>query len=296
MTRSCQPPVAPMPDPPDWVPDGACDCHVHLFGPFDAFPLADDRSYTPPASPLPDLRATLAGMGFDRAVIVNATGYGFDNRILEAALRADPKRLRGIAVLPPDHPVADLPRLHGLGVRGIRLNLFRRAGENLYRGGAGLDTLRALGPAMAEMGWHAQVWVTTRDLAEVLPELERFPGEVVIDHMGRVVPSAAAEDPGFALLCNLLREDRFHVKLCGWDRLSGAGGDFADSDPVARALVAAAPDKLVWGSDWPHVAYFDRAPPSEAALLAALYRSTDNDEQRRRILVDNPARLYGFDS
>jgi 2-pyrone-4,6-dicarboxylate lactonase len=281
---------------PDWVPEGACDSHVHLFGPFAEFPLADDRSYTPPDSPLPALQATLAGMGFGRAVIVNATGYGFDKRILEAALRADPRRLRGVAVLPPDHPVADLPRMHDLGVRGMRLNLFRRAGENLYRGGAGLETLRTLGPAMAEMGWHVQVWVTTLDLAEVLPELERFPGQIVIDHMGRVVPSALADDPGFALLCKLLREDRFHAKLCGWDRLSEAGGGFADSDRVARALVAAAPDKLVWGSDWPHVAYFDRPPPSEAALLAALYRSTDNEGQRRRILVDNPARLYGFDT
>lgn len=279
---------------PSWVPEGACDSHVHIFGPYARFPLASDRSYTPPEATATDLRRLLDGMRFGRAVIVNATGYGFDNSSLEAALREDPLNRRGVAVLPPDCSHSELKRLNELGVCGIRLNLFRRAGENVYRGGANLETLRVLGPAIAEMGWHVQVWVTTRDLPQILPQLQQFPGTIVIDHMGRVVPSEVRSDPGFALLLDLLRNDRYYVKLCGADRLSQGESDFADTDAVARALIGAAPHRLVWGSDWPHVAYFDRSPPEEKTLLDAFYRCTDGDAQRRQILVENAARLYGF--
>jgi predicted TIM-barrel fold metal-dependent hydrolase len=277
-----------------WVPAGACDCHVHIFGPFAEFPLGEDRSYTPPEATATHLDRMVAGMGFSRAVIVTATGYNFDNRSLEHALRADPKNRRGIAVLPPDCPPAYLRRLNDLGVKGIRLNLYRRGSEKVYRGGAGLDSLSQLGPAIAEMGWHVQVWVTTVDLAAVLPALQKFPGPIVIDNMCRVVPSKMKEDGGFALLCSLLRNDRFHVKVSGPNRLSENGGDFRDVDPVAQALISAGEDKVVWGSDWPHVAHFDRAPPTEAALLQTFYRWTDSDRQRRKMLVDNPAALYGF--
>ena len=297
MSRTCNPPIPPMATPPAWVPKDACDCHVHIFGPYSRFPLAEaeGRSYTPAETTVDHLNATLGGMGFGRAVIVNATGYNFDNSSLEAALEADPKRLRGIAVLPPDTSRAKLQRLNDLGVRGVRINLYRHNGVNVFKGGAGLDTLHALGPAMAEMGWHIQAWITTRDLPGLLPELQKYPGKIVVDVMARVIPSQMPTDPGFALFCDLLRNDRFYTKLCGWDRMSERGGDFSDVDAVGRKLLSIAEDKLVWGSDWPHVAYFDKSPPAEEALLAALHRVTDSDAQRKRVLVDNPAALYGFD-
>jgi len=296
MSRNCYPPRAPSKVPPAWVPTDSCDCHVHVLGPYADYPLAEDRSYSAPESTAIDLTASLNGMGFSRAVIVTATAYGYDNEVLKNSLQRDSINLRGVAVVGPDCKPHELQELHDLGVRGIRLNLYRANGVNVYLGGAGLDTLRSLGGLLAEMGWHVQIWINTQDLQVLLPQLLEFKGDFVVDSMCRVVPESLGKDPGFDLFCSLLVNDRFYGKLCGADRLSIQGGEFRDVDPVLKKLVQVAPQKLLWGSDWPHVGYFDRLPPSEATLLQSLYRCIPDANILEGILVRNPARLYQFDN
>lgn len=292
MTRSCAGPAAPGRGPSFAVPPGSCDCHVHVLGPYDRYPLAAERSYTPPACPVEDLLALWASLGIERGVVVTPSASGFDNRVVLDALRAHPDRLRGVVLLAPDATDAVLDAMTDAGVRGMRLNLFRRDGKPVYRGGAGLDALDALGPRLAERGWHVQVWIEAGDLVEVAPRLAKLPMPVVIDHMGRMSADKGTDYPGFRLLCEGLKEGRFWTKISGADRLSVAGPPFRDVDPLARALIEANPDRVVWGSDWPHVAYFDKPVPADADMLDLLARWAPDAGIRHKILVDNPDRLY----
>lgn len=293
--RACLGPVPPGERPTFDIPPGACDTHVHVFGPYADYPLSDNRSYTAPEATAQTLLHLMDSLGLSRAVIVNATAYGTDSGALVAALRTNRKRFRGVAVLGPETTDAELDRLHAAGVRGIRLNLFRRNGAMVYRNGADLTSLDALGPRLAERGWHVQVWVNVADLPELQPRFAAYPLDIVIDHMGRIEADKDPSDPNFALLCSLLRNDRYWCKLCGADRLTLLGPPYRDIDRFARALIDANVDRLVWGSDWPHVAYFDDRVPRDAELLSLMGRWTADPQVRRKILVDNPAKLYDFD-
>ena len=161
--------------------------HVHVFGPYDRFPLAEDRSYTPVEAPVEAFVAHLDALGFERGVIVTASAQGTDNGAMLDALRRYPTRFRGVAVLPPETTDRTLDEMTAAGVRGLRLNLLRSAaGERTYRNGVGYDSLKALGPRIKERGWHLQIWIHARDLAEALPLLEPYGMELVVDHMGRI--------------------------------------------------------------------------------------------------------------
>jgi 2-pyrone-4,6-dicarboxylate lactonase len=296
MSRDCLAPRAP--EPPGFaLPDGACDSHTHVFGPYARYPFAADRSYTPPENDGAALLAQLDAMGLTRCVIVTASAYGPDNCALLDALAAAPDRLRGVAVLSEGVAEAELDAMTAAGVRGVRVNLFRRDGHQVYRNGMGLDALQALAPRLRARGWHLQAWLHAPDLPELWPSLAACGMPVVIDHMGRMSTARGVDDPGFARLCRLVAEGAAWTKISGADRLTEAGPPYDDVDPFAAALIAANPERLVWGSDWPHINYFggatDRGVPSDADLLRALRRWTD-DSTLRRILVDNPAALYGF--
>jgi predicted TIM-barrel fold metal-dependent hydrolase len=289
---ACQPPAEPS-SPKIPLPPHACDTHAHLFGPVSRFPYAPDRSYTPPDAPLEKYLAMLATLGFERGVLVQGSAHGTDNTAMLDGLERHPERLRGVAVANPDVAPAELKRWDALGVRGLRFNHFFRGGKLHYRGGIGLDAAHALAPAMADLGWHAQLWIDVKDLPATLPELRRLPVPVVIDHMGRTEARNGTGTEGFQALLRLLGEGKCWVKLSGAHRLSDDWPDYAPARPFLEALVKANPDRLVWGSDWPHPR-IETEMPDAGHLLDLFQEWVEDAETRMRILVDNPARLYGF--
>lgn len=295
MTRPCLGPLPASPSPCADVPAHACDSHAHTFGPYESFPLADDRSYTPPENPPERFIEHLDVLGIERGVVVTASVYGMDNAALADALRRYPGRLRGVAVLGAETPDAELDRLTELGVRGARFNLFRRDGHAVYRNGAGLDALRALAPKLAARGWHAQIWIHAPDLPEVEPLLRSLSIGLVIDHMGRMSVERGVKDAGFQRLLAMLADGAAWTKISGADRVTAEGAPYDDVVPFFDAIIKANPQQVVWGSDWPHVNYFDAAHmPGDAALLARFMTAIADAPLRQSILVDNPARLYDF--
>ena len=292
MTAEC---LAPFPaEPPDFpLPAGACDSHAHVFGPYSRYPLAADRSYTPPQNDGRAFLNQLDAMGFARGVVVTASAYGDENQPMLDALAKAPERLRGVAVLAEGVSEAALDAMAEAGVCGVRVNLFRRDGQQVYRNGMGLDTLRVLAPRLKARGWHVQTWLHASDLPELWPQLKTLGMPVVVDHMGRMSTTRGVGDPGFQLLIRLLVDGALWTKISGADRLSEAGPPYEDVDPFATALLRANPARVVWGSDWPHINYFGGGVPHDLDLVRALRRWADEDTLRR-ILVDNPAELYGF--
>ena len=232
-----------------------------------------------------DYLAMLDGTGMDRGVLVQISVYGTDNRYMLEVLRRHPGRLRGIGVVSPDVSERELTTMHEAGVRGLRLNV-------LYGGGVGLDAADTLAAKIADMGWHLQLLLDARHLPELMPRLKKLAVPIVVDHMGHMPVALGTRDSGFQALQHLLRDHGWWTKLSGAYRISEMPAPYDDVTPWAQALVEAAPDRLVWGSDWPHVAV---APMPDAGQLRNLLATWVPDAaQRRKILVDNPARLYDF--
>ena len=295
MTRACLPPLAAFTPVTFALPRGACDSHAHVFGPYQRFSLAEDRSYTPGEYPAEAFIAHLDRLGLDRGVLVTGSASGTDNGAVLAALERYPERLRGVAVPSPDTSEAELDRWHAAGVRGVRANLFRRDGHAVYRNGIGIEVLEALAPRLAARGWHAQIWIHAPDLPELAPRLLKLGLPLVVDHMGRMATERGVDDPGFRQLCRMLADGAAWTKISGADRNGRAGAPYDDVDPFARALLAANAERVVWGSDWPHINYFVAGQvPDDGVLLNLLARWLPDAAQRRRVLVDNPAALYGF--
>ena len=292
MLAPCPPPREPR-RPIVRTPPNGCDTHCHVFGPAARFPYAEDRSYTPPDAPLAKYLRLLDTLGMTRGVLVQGSAHGRDNSAMLDALERHPDRLRGVAVADADTPPAELRRWHALGVRGLRFNHFFRDGQLHYRGGVPLDAARVLAPVMKELGWHLQLWIDVKDLPDAIPILKDIGLPVVIDHMGRTDARAGTSAPGFQSLLRLTAEGGCWVKLSGAHRVSRAAPDYPDARALHEALVAANPEQLVWGSDWPHPRMEDEMP-NAGHLLDLFNEWTPDDAIRRRILVDNPARLYGF--
>lgn len=288
----CPPPREPS-APKTPTPPGACDTHCHVFGPATRFPYAADRSYTPPDAPLAKYLAMLGTLGMARGALVQGSAHGRDNSAMLNALEREPKRLRGVAVADADTPPAELRRWHANGVRGLRFNHYFRDGQLHYRGGVPLDAARTLAPVMKQLGWHAQLWIDVKDLPGTIPILKDIGLPVVIDHMGRTDARLGTSAPGFQSLLRLLGEGGCWVKLSGAHRVSHVAPDYPDARAFHEALVAANPERLVWGSDWPHPRMEGEMP--DAGHLLDLFNAwTPDDPIRRRILADNPARLYDF--
>ncbi|ARP89894.1 amidohydrolase [Bordetella genomosp. 9] len=295
MTKPCLPPLSEISAVREPVPPGACDSHAHVFGPYREFPLADDRSYTPPENGPGRFIAHLDRLGLSRGVLVTASAQGDDNRNVLAALRAYPDRLRAVVVVRADISDAELDSLAEQGVRGARFNLYKHGGKAVYRNGVGLEDFIALAPRLKARGWHAQIWIHAPDLPELAPALLAPGVELVVDHMGRMNASRGVEDPGFRFLCKLLAEGKAWTKISGADRNTAQGSPFADIAPFATALLQANAERVVWGTDWPHINYYE-APqvPDDGLLLNLLTEWMPDAATRAKVLVDNPARLYGF--
>lgn len=274
-------------------PANACCTHAHVFGPSGHFPYAADRSYTPPDAPLEKYLGMLDTLGLARGALVQGSAHGRDNSAMLDALERRPDRLRGVAVADETTPGAELARWHRLGVRGLRFNHYFRGGQLHYRGGVPLEAARTLAPLMRELGWHLQLWIDVKDLDDTLPVLRDTGLPVVIDHMGRTDARLGTSAPGFQSLLRLLGAGGCWVKLSGAHRISQNAPDYPEARAFHEALVATNPDRLVWGTDWPHPRIEGEMP--DAGKLLDLFNDwTPNEGTRKRILADNPARLYDF--
>jgi predicted TIM-barrel fold metal-dependent hydrolase len=265
---------------------GGWDCHAHLFGPYERFPLAADRSYTPPEAIEPQYLALLGRLGLKHGVLVHPSAYGDDHSLLLHALQAQP-RLRGVVVMRPGSP---LP-LSGLRERGVRAARFsHRSGPGAnFAGSASLADLHVLAPALADAGLHAELWTDCRVLADIADELQRLPVPVVIDHMGGFDARAGVDAPGFRALLRLLESGKAWVKLCAYRNLLNEP-DWEVGRAFQQQMVAANPERLVWGSDWPHLRV--TPAPDPVQLLDMFMDWAGSDEVVRQVLTHNPRRLY----
>ena len=280
---------------PDFTsPPGGCDAHFHVFGPAQRYPYGSELRYAPPLAPLADFSKLAGTFGISRFVFVQPSAYGRDNRcMLDAMREVGPRSCRGIVDVDEDAPDEELARLDAAGVRGVRVNL---SPVKPFESGFApklMPRIARLAARCAEIGWHLDFltpgWLTE----ELMPTLKKLRLDFTLAHFGMFQAKQGVEQPGFRQLLELLRfgERRCWVKLTGVYRMSAAPG-FADVAPMARALIESAPDRLIWGSDYPHLSFADRVGSVELWNLLGTW--APDEATRRRILVDNPTKLFGF--
>jgi 2-pyrone-4,6-dicarboxylate lactonase len=267
------------------LPAGACDAHCHVFGPGSRFPYAADRRYTPQDAPKEALAALHAHLGLARAVIVQASCHGTDNTAMLDAIAAAPSRMRGVAIVDTGFGERELAVMHAGGVRGVRFNFVRHLG-----GAPDMDMMRRVVERIAPLGWHVVLHMDAPDIAELAPMMRALPVPFLIDHMGRVDAALGSEQPAVRTLLELARLEGCWIKVSGAERISAPPFDAAM--PIASAILSANPDRVLWGTDFPHPNL--KHPVDEADLVDLLPRFAKTAEAQRRVLVDNPARLYGF--
>lgn len=286
--------VAPrMPTAPQHpLPPGACDSHTHVFGPYDRFPLVHASTYAPPLAPAALHRQMLATIGAARGVLVQPAPYGTDVSALLAALAQANGRLRGVAVADATASLEQLHALYDGGVRGLRFVEVKAPTGAPYAGSVGANQLLAMAPAMRQAGLHAQLWAPIDAYPELLPQIRAAGVDVVLDHMACIKTERGVTDPAFQAVLQAVRAGGVWVKLtlC---RVSTQAPGYADVRPFHDALLAANPDRLLWGSDWPYVRMGDQSP-DVGALLDQFHEWVTDAALRERILVDNPAALFGF--
>jgi 2-pyrone-4,6-dicarboxylate lactonase len=269
-------------------PPGATDAHCHVFGPSDRFPFAEHRSYTPPDAGIDDYESLRQRLGLSRAVFVQASCHGTDNSAMVDALEKGEGRYAGVAMIDESFTDAEIAALHEAGVRGARFNFVAHLG-----GAPDIDLFWDLVGRVQPFGWHVELHFDSRDLPAYRDTLDRMPCPYIIDHMGRVSTEDGLEQEAFRLLLELLGDERAWVKISGAERLTAGGPPpYDDVVPFARALIEAAPDRILWGTDWPHPNV--RHMPDDGDLLDLLAVFAPEPEVRNRILVENPERLYDF--
>ena len=270
------------------VPAGTVDTHTHIFGPNSKYPYAASRTYTPPDAPLEMFRALHAKIGVERAVIVNATVHGTDNRVVTDAIAVSGGKYKGIAVIDETFTDRQLQDLNAAGIKGFRQTFIGYLGAK-----ADLGAVERLAKRVAPLGWHVDLYIEAEHLDDYLPMLGRLPMPYVLDHMGVVKAAKGIDQPGFQSLLTLMRQDkRCHVKVTGPERASQCGAPFYDAVPYAQKIIEAAPDRVLWGSDWPHPNL--KSMPNDGDLVDLIPLYAPDPVHRRKLLVDNPVRLFGF--
>jgi predicted TIM-barrel fold metal-dependent hydrolase len=270
------------------APTGACDAHCHVFGPGDVFPYAPTRRYTPPDSPKEKLRELHDRLGIERAVIVHASCHGTDNRVTLDAIATSGGRYLGVCNADESFTEKQFDELHAGGMRGVRFNFVKHLG-----GPPDLDRMRRIIAKAEHLPWHVELHFDAKDLLEYEQVLDDIPLPVVLDHMGRTpVADGIDQAPFQSLLGKLAGSDKLWVKVSGSERISAAGPPFIDSVPFAKACIAAAPDRVIWGTDWPHPNV--KIMPNDGDLVDLIPLMAPDPETQQKLLVDNPARLFGF--
>jgi predicted TIM-barrel fold metal-dependent hydrolase len=268
------------------APPNACDCHMHIYD--SRFPVAPNARLRPGDATVDDYRRLQKRLGKTRNVVVTPSTYGTDNACTLDAMAKLGRNARGVAVVDASVTDAELKRLHGLGIRGIRFNL-------VQSGAATIDMLEPLSQRVNALGWHVQIHMPGDAIVENRDLFQRLPAPIVFDHMARIPQPAGVDHPAFALVLKMLDRGRTWVKLSGAYMDTKVGPpSFADVGKLARAYVKAAPERLVWASDWPHPTEKADSKPDDAVLFDLLADWAPDEAVRNRILVDNPSALYGF--
>lgn len=289
----CQAPDSEIRSPQIVFPAGAVDCHAHICGPADAFPYAAERIYTPPDATLAQYDSLLAMLGVDRAVLVQPSVYGSDNRALLAALKSNPQRFRGVAVINSDPGKvtdSELAQLHDAGVRGIRCNIVDVADKSA---GLPIKELTALAQRIKPFGWHLELLMHMNEYPELDKTFANFPVDLVFGHFGYAHAKYGIHDPGFQGLLRLMKDQKASVKMTGPYRICDGNLPYADMRPFNDAVIAANPQQLIWGTDWPHV-MVKKQMPHDADLCDLFGSWVEDPSLRKTILVDNPCILYDF--
>jgi 2-pyrone-4,6-dicarboxylate lactonase len=287
-------PTCKAPDPNTRTPEfrpppGACDAHCHLFGPGAQYPYAAERTYTPPDAPLSRFKQLQSTLRLERAVLVNASCHGLDNTVIVDAIAQSGGAYRGVANADDGFTQKDFQTLHAQGFRGVRFNFVKHLG-----GVPDMGEFRRVLARIQPLGWHVDLHFDAGDLLGFDDLLRELPVPFIIDHMGRVPTKQGLDQPAFQHLLGLLRNnERCWVKISGAERISSAGPPFTDAVPFAQALIGAAPDRILWGTDWPHP-NISRDMPNDGALVDLIPLMMPQLTLQRKILVDNPHRLYEF--
>lgn len=280
--------AGPEPNPvkPKYVPPpGACDAHCHIFGPGERFPYAPERRYTPPDAPREKLAALHRHLGLSRAVLVQASCHGHDNSAMLDAMAWSKGAWRGVAMVGAEVTDRELERLHAGGARGVRFNFVAHLG-----GAPDPATVERVAQRIAPLGWHLQLHLDAEDIGTYREFLNRLRVPFIIDHMGRVEAGRGLGQKPFRELLDLMKNELAWVKVSGPERISSAGKPFHDAIPFARALIEAAPDRVLWGTDFPHPNV--KWMPNDGELVDLFAAFCDDEGLRKKILADNPTRLY----
>ena len=290
-----------MPMDPDWLPfhpnptkpsfkppKGAVDAHCHVFGPASKFPFAPERKYTPCDASKDQLFELRNFLGFERNVIVQASCHGTNNDALEDALLSSNNLARGVAVVSPDITDSDLKRLDSAGVRAVRFNFLKRLVDNAPR-----DIFHNIAKRIANLGWHVVVYIEAEDLEDLVPFLQSLPTDIIFDHMARPDVTAGLNSPNFTLFQKIMENEKFWCKTSCPERLSKEGPEknYSDIIPFMGLLIKNYSERVLWGTDWPHPNMKSHMP-DDGKLVDILEEIAPTPELQRKLLVDNPTRLY----
>ena len=268
------------------MPADACDCHHHIYD--GKFPIAPSATLKPGDAKVADYQALQKRIGTTRNVVVQPSTYGTDNSCTLEGMAQLGAASRGVAVVDTSVTEAELKRLHGLGIRGIRFNL-------VQAGATTVDMLEPLSKRVADLGWHVQIHQTGDGIVKMEDVLQKVASPIVFDHMGRIPKDVGVDHPAYTVISRLIDKGRTWVKISGAYMDTKVGPPtYADSTKLARAFVKLAPQRMVWGSDWPHPTEKADDKPNDATLVDLLTEWAPDEATRRRILVENPAELYGF--
>lgn len=281
-------PFHPSPKKPDFVaPEGAVDAHCHVFGPAAEFPFAPERKYTPCDAGKDKLFELRGYLGFSRNVIVQATCHGKDNRALMDACRSAGDLARGIASVGADVTDEELAEMHDAGVRGVRFNFVKRLVDATPK-----EVFQGIAERIAKLGWHIVVYFEAADLEELVPFLENLPTIIVVDHMGRPDVTKGVDHPDFQRFVDLMaRNDNIWTKVTCPERLTNVGPPYDDVVAFGARIVDRFPDRVIWGTDWPHPNMKSHMP-DDGALVDYIPKIAPTPELQQKLLIDNPMRLY----
>lgn len=294
MIATSQAPASPShdrnPKKPRFIPpQHACDSHFHVFGPQAIFPFAENRSSTPHDAPKAELFALHKLLGFERGVFVQSAFHGSDHAVVLDLIAAAPGRYRGVALLQPTTPQAEIERLDAGGICGVRFHFFSHLGKPMP-----YDDIRAIIAKVAPLGWHIAIHVGGQGVLEQYDFITSIDAPVVIDHIGRIDIAEGLDGKAFTALKRLLDRGNVWVKLSGTDRITKRQPyPYADAIAFPRALAQHAPERVVWGSDWPHPNHF--AVPNDGELVDLIAEIAPDETTRHKMLVENPAKLFGFE-
>ena len=288
-------PTCPAPDPntrlPSFeIPAGACDTHVHVFGPQKSYTYKSPRDYTPPDASVEALEKMHAVLGIERVVITQPSVYGTDNRATLRAATSSRHKYRAVISVNNEISEKELLELHDCNVRGIRLNLVDKGGKSFDS----ISSIQKFSERIRDMGWHVEFLLKVDEIEDFGKQFQNFPVNFVIGHLGYMKTDRGLDHPGFQQLLSLLGEGKCWVKLTGTYRISQCESPpYGDVIPFAKALIDQEPDRMLWGSDWPHPHYYN-VMPNDGYILDQLASWTSEKETIKKILVDNPSNLYGF--